>query len=64
MALEERYFVSDGQQNSITGQMLEILRQLRMDKGSTLDPEKVKETLQEIIDPWWKEGLAVRSLRV
>lgn len=44
-------FIVDGDQHySLTGQLWEIQRQLRLKDGSPLDPELVKIALQNIID--------------
>ena len=45
-----RFDVTGEQHFSITGQMLEIQRQLRLKSGSPLDPEKLKIALQNIIE--------------
>lgn len=45
-----KFDVSGEQHFSITGQMLEIQRQLRLKSGSPLDPEKLKAALQDIIE--------------
>ncbi len=45
-----KFDVTGEQHFSITGQMLEIQRQLRLKSGSPLDPEKLKTALQNIIE--------------
>jgi len=60
MAAKERFVVEGSQYQEIDGQMMEIKRQLRDKKGSVLDPEKVKEALQNIIEGAFD---GVRNLR-
>lgn len=55
--MAKKYFVSSDQHYGITGQLLEIQRQLRMREGSPLDPEKVRIALQKIIEPGYKEKI-------
>lgn len=59
MANTKKYFVSGDQHYGITGQVLEIQRQMRMRGGSPLDPEKVRIALQKIIEPGYKEGIGL-----
>lgn len=60
--MAKRHFVSGDQHYSITGQLLEIQRQMRMRGGSPLDPEKVRMALQKIIEPGYKEGIGLLGL--
>lgn len=49
--MAKKFNVTGEQHYGITGQMLEIQRQLRLKGGSPLDPEYVKHALQDIIQP-------------
>lgn len=49
--MAKKFNVTGEQHYGITGQMLEIQRQLRLKGGSPLDPEYVKRALQDIIQP-------------
>lgn len=53
--MAKKYFVSGDQHYRITGQLLEIQRQLRTKDGSPIDPEKARIELQEIIEPGYKK---------
>jgi hypothetical protein len=45
-----KYNVTGEHYFSITGQMLEILRQIRLRSGSPIDPELVSDALQDIVE--------------
>lgn len=62
-----KFDVTGEQHFSITGQMLEIQRQLRLKSGSPLDPEKLKIALQNIIENKFAEEVkksGERRLRI
>ncbi len=47
---KEKFVVTGEQRDDIDGQMMDVKRQLRLKKGSPLDPELVKIALQNIVE--------------
>jgi len=48
--MAEKFFVTGDQRDNITGQMLEIQRQLRQKGGSPINPDDITLALQDIIE--------------
>lgn len=59
--MAQKFIVTGEQHYRITGQLLEIQRQIRMKMGSPIDPESVKRALQDIIEPGYgnKKGIGL-----